>query len=215
MNRKKVGLMVGIGLLMAAAAVPGTALADTVYVTAGNLNCREGKSTDSAVLGTVPRGTKIQRESDDGTWSRVTVNGNACYVASRYLSSQEPASVLDGKSAAQVHEKNVHVESSKDVFLDKNWEFASFSKINSEAAVYYKNGRADRKGKTVCVNAGHGTRGGSSMKTLCHPDGSPKVTGGTTGAGAVYASAISSGMTFADGTPESTVTLAMAKKAEG
>ena len=110
MNRKKVGLMVGIGLLMAAAAVPGTALADTVYVTAGNLNCREGKSTDSAVLGTVPRGTKIQRESDDGTWSRVTVNGNACYVASRYLSSQEPASVLDGKSAAQVHEKNVHVE---------------------------------------------------------------------------------------------------------
>ena len=196
----------------AAAAVPGTALADTVYVTAGNLNCREGKSTDSAVLGTVPRGTKIQRESDDGTWSRVTVNGNACYVASRYLSSQEPASVLDGKSAAQVHEKNVHVESSKDVFLDKNWEFASFSKINSEAAVYYKNGRADRKGKTVCVNAGHGTRGGSSMKTLCHPDGSPKVTGGTTGAGAVYASAISSGMTFADGTPESTVTLAMAKK---
>ena len=78
--------------------------------------------------------------------------------------------------------------------------------------MYYKNGRADRKGKTVCVNAGHGTRGGSSMKTLCHPDGSPKVTGGTTGAGAVYASAISSGMTFADGTPESTVTLAMAKK---
>ena len=167
MNRKKVGLMAGIGLLMAAAAVPGTALADTVYVTAGNLNCREGKSTDSAVLGTVPRGTKIQRESDDGTWSRVTVNGNACYVASRYLSSQEPSSVLDGKSAVQVHEKNVHVESSKDVFLDKNWEFASFSKINSEAAVYYKNGRADRgRGKTVRVNAGHGTRGGSSMKTL-------------------------------------------------
>ena len=91
MNRKKMGLMAGIGLLMAAAAVPGTALADTVYVTAGNLNCREGKSTDSAVLGTVPRGTKIQRESDDGTWSRVTVNGKACYAASRYLSSQEPA----------------------------------------------------------------------------------------------------------------------------
>ena len=131
MNRKKMGLMAGIGLLIAAAAAPGTALADTVYVTAGNLNCREGKSTDSAVLGTVPRGTKIQRESDDGTWSRVTVNGKACYVASRYLSSQEPASVLDGKSAVQVHEKNVHVESSKDVFLDKNWEFASFSTINS------------------------------------------------------------------------------------
>lgn len=50
------------------------------------------------------------------------------------------------------------------------------------------------------------------MKTLCHPDGSPKVTGGTTGAGAVYASSHIVRMTFADGTPESTVTLAMAKK---
>ena len=101
MNRKKVGLMAGIGLLMAAAAVPGTALADTVYVTAGNLNCREGKSTDSAVLGTVPRGTKIQRESDDGTWSRVTVNGNACYVAKPVSEQPEPASVLDGASQPQ------------------------------------------------------------------------------------------------------------------
>lgn len=218
MNRKKAGLMVCLGLLMAGTVLPETALADTVYVTAGNLNCREGRSTESAVLGTVPRGTKIQRESDDGTWSQVTVGGKTCYVASRYLSSQSPAgnretdSGREGTSAVQTHEKNVYVESSADVFLDKNWEFASFSKINSGAAVYYKNGKADRKGKTVCVNAGHGTRGGSSVKTLCHPDGSPKVTGGTTGAGAVYASAISSGMTFSDGTPESTVTLAMAKK---
>lgn len=31
------------------------------------------------------------------------------------------------------------------------------------------------------MNAGHGTSGGSSVKTQCHPDGTPKVTGGTTG----------------------------------
>lgn len=53
--------------------------------------------------------------------------------------------------------------------------------------------------------------GGESVKTLCHPDGSPKTTGGTTGAGAVKAIAVSGGMTFDDGTPESTVTLKMAK----
>ena len=48
------------------------------------------------------------------------------------------------------------------------------------------------------------------MKTLCHPDGTPKVTGGTTGAGATSAVAVSGGMTFADGTAESKVTLSMA-----
>lgn len=37
-----------------------------------------------------------------------------------------------------------------------------------------------KKNKTVCVNAGHGTKGGESVKTLCHPDGSSKVTGGST-----------------------------------
>ena len=62
-----------------------------------------------------------------------------------------------------------------------------------------------------CVNAGHGTKGGGSVKTQCHPDGSAKVTGGTTNAGAVTAVAVSSGMTFSDGTAESAVTLQMAK----
>lgn len=61
------------------------------------------------------------------------------------------------------------------------------------------------------MNAGHGTSGGGSVKTKCHPDGTPKVTGGTTGAGATEAIAVSSGMTFSDGTPEAKVTLAMAK----
>ena len=63
----------------------------------------------------------------------------------------------------------------------------------------------------MCIRDRHGTSGGSSVKTLCHPDGSPKVTGGTTGAGATTAVAVSAGMTFADGTAESKVTLAMAK----
>ena len=39
----------------------------------------------------------------------------------------------------------------------------------------------------------------------------PKVTGGTTAAGATKAVAVSSGMTFKDGTAESTVTLRMAR----
>ena len=50
------------------------------------------------------------------------------------------------------------------------------------------------------------------MKTQCHPDGTPKVTGGTTQAGATTAAAVSGGMEFADGTPESKVTLQLALK---
>ena len=75
----------------------------------------------------------------------------------------------------------------------------------------YRSTASNKKNKVVCVNAGHGTSGGGSVKTQCHPDGSAKVTGGTTGAGATSAVAVSSGMTFADGTAENKVTLAMAK----
>ena len=73
----------------------------------------------------------------------------------------------------------------------------------------------NRRNRIVAVNAGHGTSGGSSVKTLCHPDGTPKVTGGSTAAGAIRATAVSSGMTFNDGTAESTVTLQMAQILKG
>jgi N-acetylmuramoyl-L-alanine amidase len=96
------------------------------------------------------------------------------------------------------------------VSLNSDWKYAGNSKINSGAATLYRSEAAKRKGKVVCVNAGHGTSGGGSVKTLCHPDGSAKVTGGTTGAGATSAVAVSSGMTFSDGTPESKVTLSLA-----
>lgn len=94
------------------------------------------------------------------------------------------------------------------ITLDPSWTYADHSKINSGAAVLYK-AAENRKEIVVGVNAGHGTSGGTKVKTLCHPDGSAKVTGGTTAAGATEAVAVSSGMTFNDGTPESSVTLRM------
>lgn len=97
------------------------------------------------------------------------------------------------------------------ISLNPFWSYGEFSRINSGTAVLYRSTSGDRKNRTICVNPGHGTVGGSSVKTLCHPDGTPKVTGGTTGAGAVEAAAVSGGTTFLDGTPESQVTLAMGK----
>ena len=49
------------------------------------------------------------------------------------------------------------------------------------------------------------------MKTQCHPDGSAKVTGGSTAAGSTHAVAVSSGTTLNDGTSEADATLALAK----
>lgn len=98
------------------------------------------------------------------------------------------------------------------ITLDSTWEYADHSKINTGAAVLYPaSEESGRKGIVIGVNAGHGTAGGAKVKTLCHPDGSAKVTGGSTAAGATEAAAVSGGMSFQDGTPEREVTLRMAQ----
>lgn len=96
------------------------------------------------------------------------------------------------------------------IYLNRNWKYADHAKITSGYAVFYK-AKKNRKGIIVGINAGHGTSNVGSRKTLCHPDGSAKVTGGTTSAGSTKAIAVSGGMTFHDGTRESTITLRMAK----
>lgn len=103
--------------------------------------------------------------------------------------------------------ENPEVENIK---WNEKWEYASFSKIHSDTVNLYHSNSKNRNGIVVAVNAGHGTIGGNNIKTLCHPDGSPKVTGGSTAEGEVYATAISSGTTFIDGTEESQATLSIA-----
>ena len=95
----------------------------------------------------------------------------------------------------------------EDVHFDDTWEYAGNSKINSGAARLYRIQYGAGNGITVCINAGHGTKGGTDVKTLCHPDGSPKVVTGSTAAGATEATAISDGTTMQDGTPEAEATL--------
>lgn len=90
------------------------------------------------------------------------------------------------------------------------WDYASESKIHEDPVTLYKTGSIDNKGITIAVNAGHGTKGGQAIYTLCHPDGSPKTTGGSTGVGKTTAAAVSVGTTMLDGTPEANVTLKLA-----
>ena len=57
------------------------------------------------------------------------------------------------------------------------------------------------------MNAGHGTKGGSKLKTFSHSDKTPKVTGGTNAAGSLESIAISDGMVFRNGRREAEVNL--------
>lgn len=180
---------------------------ETVYVTAMDVNVRTAPGQEAEVAVRLNRGAALSRTGYSQSWSRVVYQNKEYYIASQYLATSKPEeiqttdSVTDSASSAQTGE----------VGLNPDWKYAGYSKINSGKAMLYRAEGSNHKGKVVCVNAGHGTKGGASVKTQCHPDGTPKVTGGTTAAGATTASAISSGMTFADGTQESTVTLAMAK----
>lgn len=177
---------------------------EMVYVDATDLNVRTAPRSDAEVAAKLNRGAELRRTGYSQFWSRVIYQDKECYIASQYLTTQKPAE----ETAAAVSAAGAV---SGEVGLNPEWKYASFSKINSGKAILYRAEGSNRKGKVVCVNAGHGTQGGSSVKTQCHPDGTPKVTGGSTAAGAVTAAAISSGMAFADGTPESKVTLAVAK----
>lgn len=103
----------------------------------------------------------------------------------------------------------------KKVYLNKDYQYATFSVINSGYATLYminKKVVPNYKGKVVAVNAGHGVKGGSRKKTFSHPDFTPKVSGGSTKEGAIYSYAISDGMVFLNGIQESVVNLLVAIK---
>lgn len=102
----------------------------------------------------------------------------------------------------------------KVISYESGWEFADCSAIHSDSATLYYSDQRKRKDKIICINAGHGTVGGEQAKTYCHPDQTPKVTGGSTAKGATKAAAVSGGTSMLDGTPEKTVTLKVALAAK-
>lgn len=214
MKRWGVALMTA---LMVTGSVRPVYAGDTVYVNCDVLRCRSSEEIkDDNIVANFYYGDKLERVGRNGEWTEILVNGQKRYVASAYLSTSQPAGKSStapsgGGNTGGSEASGSSTATGTEISLSSGYKYAEFSKINSGKAILYKSTASSRKNKTVCVNAGHGTKGGSSVKTFCHPDGTPKVTGGTTGAGATTAVAVSSGMTFSDGTAESKVTLSMAK----
>lgn len=187
-------------------------VSDTVYVKSegGSVRVRSScdTSTSDNIIANVGNATKLTRTGTSEKWDRVKYEGMTVFISSQFVTTEvpkEPETTAASTTAA------ANVAADGQVTLNPSWKYADYAKINSGAAVLYRTTASEKKNKVIAVNAGHGTKGGTSVKTQCHPDGTAKVTGGTTGAGATSAVAVSTGMTFSDGTPESKVTLAMAK----
>ena len=172
----------------------------TLYCAADEVNVRAAPSVESEIMGTLHRNDSVFVIGTEADWTAIRMGQNTYYVFSDYLSATPtqrleettpPADMAGGKES---------------VSMDPGWEFADSSVIYSGSAVLYR-ASENRKDIVIGLNAGHGTSGGAEVYTYCHPDRTPKVTGGTTAAGSLQAAAVSTGMTFLDGTPERDVTL--------
>lgn len=195
-----------------------TVAAAAVMLSAGMTACgtQSFENTESTEIETTE--TKETAETIEATVTESATELETVETAAEVAeTASETETTMIPESAvlpeAQVWEPEVtEYTNQQEITLDPSWEYADRSKINSGAAVLYLAAEeSGRKGIVIGVNAGHGTSGGSKLKTLCHPDGSAKITGGSTAAGATEAAAVSGGMTFQDGTPEREVTLRMAQ----
>ena len=138
----------------------------------------------------------IQKSENEDTTTNIT-------------SSDISEESVESVSESEISDEGIVSESVENIQLDPSWKYADYTAINSGTAKLY-HANKNKRNVVIGINAGHGTKGGQSAKTYCHPDKTAKTTGGTTSAGSIKAPAVSGGMTFSDGTSEAEVALNMA-----
>lgn len=213
-----------------AAVVAGLALAVSMTACGAQNNAEYPESVDthstgvygtsienemaSAVAGRETQAETLPSQEPEDALARETqtLQENSIPEAEETVPQSEALEAHGADQTETVSSQPAEYTDLQQITLNPDWEYADHSKINTGAAVLYRAPEeSGSKGIIIGVNAGHGTAGGAKVKTLCHPDGSAKTTGGSTAAGATEAAAVSGGMTFQDGTPERTVTLQMAQ----
>lgn len=213
-----------------AAVVAGLALAVSMTACGAQNNAEYPESVDthstgvygtsienemaSAVAGRETQAETLPSQEPEDALARETqtLQENSIPEAEETVPQSEALEAHGADQTETVSSQPAEYTDLQQITLNPDWEYADHSKINTGAAVLYRAPEEyGSKGIIIGVNAGHGTAGGAKVKTLCHPDGSAKTTGGSTAAGATEAAAVSGGMTFQDGTPERTVTLQMAQ----
>lgn len=155
--------------------------------------------------------TTVTQKSTEKVFEKESVPTTETKDATQETTTVKANETTEQKGSETLSQDNyTKYQTGEEIPLNMQWKYADFSAIHSGNAVYYK-ATENAKGIAIAVNAGHGTSGGESQKTYCHPDKSPKVTGGSTAQGSVMATAVAGGMSFNDGTKESTAALNMAR----
>ncbi len=160
-----------------------------------------------------------ERGQDDLVWQSLS------YISDGYYKVKLSPSLFKSRGTFYIHiyngnnfvtgaaaiwnTENIGYKNMQLITLDKDWLYADHTSINSGAAVFYR-ASSNRNGIIVAINAGHGTNGCYNYYNLSHPDGTPKVTGGSTAEGAVWTVCDNYGMTFNDGVSENYVVLNVA-----
>lgn len=122
---------------------------------------------------------------------------------------------IDSNEAIYIYNKIKIVEAISRPTVESKWwndsyTYANESKIHESGVNLYYSQVPNSKHKVIAINAGHGTWGGSDVRTYCHPDHSPKYTSGSTSAGALAATSINEGTSLCDGISEADANLEMA-----
>ena len=179
-NRLKKHTLGLAAALLVTAGMSQIALAgDSVYVNTSSLRYRtSAQIKDNNIAGNLSYGQKRDREGTSVQGTMILFNGKKYYVSSSYVTSKKPTSAGAVQTTSQTA-AGAQTSGGTAIALSSNYKYANYSKINSGTATLYRSTASNKKNKVVCVNAGHGTNGGGSVKTQCHPDGSAKVTGGS------------------------------------
>jgi len=190
---------------------------DNYYVISSTSSMMYPGSDDKARIRSIVINSLEERRANGNTWLSDLYEVAVPYVENEenlmtpVFKSEEKIKADTGSNAPD--NKNEEDEAAagdlgyEEIKFDETWGYAANSKINDGVARLYRSQADARKDITVCINAGHGTKDGANFKTLCHPDGSPKIVSGSTTAGATEATAISNGVEMKDGSKEAEATL--------
>lgn len=75
----------------------------TAYVTASNLNVRDGKGTNYKVKAVLPYGTKVEILQETGEWSKIKYGNSKGYAASRYLNLNKIHNTVEAHNTVKSH----------------------------------------------------------------------------------------------------------------
>lgn len=127
---------------------------ETVYTT-DKVNIRVSPSKDSDVFQVVADGESFHRTKNDGTWSAIEIKGTEYYIASDYLTTEEPTPQQEPVTAS-----------------------AGPSQSAGTGITY-----ASSNGHTICIDPGHQLQGDSTPEPVAPGSNETKdrVTSGTTG----------------------------------